>query len=95
MVKLLAAYKAHLDSALIFVAAWGNEEAAELLLKYGASPNAAGRKGSTALMPAEQGGHLMIAELLLDRGTNIDAVDDEGQSVFIHAGKKGHDRAFA
>jgi len=58
------------DTPLHIVAAWGDDEAARVLLDAGAEIDVPGEEGCTPLHEAIMQGHVETARLLLSRGAN-------------------------
>ncbi|CAD6500059.1 BgTH12-04164 [Blumeria graminis f. sp. triticale] len=58
-----------------------NIEIVQLLLKYGANPDTADKKGRTALMTAAWRNHWHILNLLIHKGASINAQDHKGRNV--------------
>lgn len=63
---------------LMEAAGKGDVDAVRKLLEKGASVNARGADGRTALMEAAYGGHKDIVRLLLDKGADVKAKKDDG-----------------
>lgn len=63
---------------LIEAAGRGDETAVRTQLEKGASVNAGGADGRTALMEAAYGGHKEIVKLLLEKGADVKAKKDDG-----------------
>ena len=75
---------------LYFAAQGGHLEIAELLLKYGADPNAKSNLGSP-LQVAARRGHLDVARALLQFAADPNAVGGEFDNTPLHeAAKSGH-----
>lgn len=68
----------------------GNAQAAELLLKHGASPSLPGDGGTTPLIHASRRGHPQIVQMLLDAGAPARYTTGMGESAFIAATFGGH-----
>jgi hypothetical protein len=64
------------DTPLHFACVWGDIEAAEILLKSGADPNAVGDLNCTPLYNAVSFGHVRCAKLLLDAGASADSSNE-------------------
>ena len=77
------------DDLLLSAIHHGHCECASLLLRHGASPNAIGLGGISALCMAVQLKGSELAQLLLDHGANVKAVDDNQQSAVHHAARTG------
>jgi hypothetical protein len=68
----------------------GNEEIAGLLLKAGASVNAANGDGMTPLMLAAQHGRTAVLSMLVQERPNPDSQDSHGNTAILLAAKNGH-----
>lgn len=73
------------DNALHEAARNADAAMTELLLAYGADPNAANAKGFRALHYAASKGNAALAELLLARGADVNALTSDGRSPLIFA----------
>lgn len=72
---------------LNLVAAHGGAEAAEILLRHGAAPYLADKRGLTALMTAAKGGHAEVLRQVLTRGFRVDEAYAEGYDEMRINGK--------
>jgi ankyrin repeat protein len=83
-------------SGLHIAAKAGNGKLAELLLSYGADPNAqelrgtSGNGGKTPLMYAAEGGHTHVASVLLEHGAQPQLQSAKGMSALHCAAIHGH-----
>lgn len=68
----------------------GHFNTAQLLLKKGATVNAADYKQNTALILASQAGHLPLVKELLAYGANVHAKCNDGRTALMFASQKGH-----
>lgn len=86
---ILIAYGAHLNAqdyaykntALIWAACIGHNEAVKILIKAGADLNAQSENGETALMIAARNGRTEAAELLIKAGANLHSKDKDGYTA--------------
>ena len=78
------------DAALIEAVRSGDEERVALELVRGASANARGRDGASALALAARSGFRAVAASLIDAGANVNATDDAGTSPLFVAASSGH-----
>ena len=76
---------APVDQALRDAALNGRIEAVRSGLGKGASPDARGPDGRTALMMAAFNGHAETVELLLDRGASTNVLDGAGRTALVYA----------
>ncbi len=74
------------STPLAWAAGNGDAAAVNLLLKYGAKPDAA-QAGQTPFIAAAQANDVSIMQTLKDSGARIDAQDEEGDSSLIYAAK--------
>lgn len=65
-------------SALHYAAAIGNNPILQILIAQKANPDASSPNGTTALMMAARGGHILSVKLLLDAGANIFLKNEQG-----------------
>ncbi|KUL91240.1 hypothetical protein ZTR_01767 [Talaromyces verruculosus] len=77
-------------TALIWAARNGNRDMIELLLEYGANPDAHSSSGETALLASSEAGHEGIVSFLIKRGANLFAKDSFGESALYKAAAHGH-----
>ncbi len=77
-------------TALHRAVAAGKREVAELLLSYGANPNAKDSGGFSALHHAAIGDYKEMAELLIAKGADVNAKDASGNRPLYHAVRSGH-----
>jgi hypothetical protein len=73
------------NTALIWAAAFPDEELARELLDRGAAIDARNKNGVTALMAAAGWGHVDMVRLLLARGADPDLKDNRDQTALMHA----------
>ncbi|WP_375316602.1 ankyrin repeat domain-containing protein [Wolbachia endosymbiont (group A) of Colletes cunicularius] len=78
------------DTPLMWAAENGRVNAAQILLKYGASIEVKNNDGMTALHWAAQNGHLGVAKLLADNGAIIRAIDNNGRKPIHVAALHGN-----
>jgi putative aminopeptidase FrvX len=79
-----------LRTALQRAAAVGNKEVAELLLSYGANPNARDSGGLSALHYAATNDHKEMVELLIAKGADVNAKDASANTPLCNAVRSGH-----
>ncbi len=65
---------------------------AKLLIKKGASPDIADKKGVTALILAASKGNLELVQLMVDNGANINIKDNAGQTANSYAIQSGKNK---
>jgi uncharacterized protein len=65
-------------TALHYAAASGSQAILQLLLKHQANPDATSPNGTTALMMAARGGHILGVKLLLDAGADVLLKNEQG-----------------
>ncbi len=80
-------------TALMYAAAFGMSEIADLLIANGADVDATDNRGATALMEASRHGRDEIVEQLLRAGAKVDAEDRTGRTALMLAAAGGHLRA--
>ena len=68
----------------------GNQQAVEILLKRGESPDALDRYGNTALMLAARNGSAEICALLLEAGADRELRDSKGRTALMIAEELNH-----
>lgn len=78
------------STPLITAAAFGQPEAAKLLIDAGADLNAQNTDGSTALHTAAAFGKTEVAKLLIDAGIGLDIKNKEGSTALHTAAFMGH-----
>ena len=66
---------------LITASGKGDQKEVKALIDKGASVNARGQDGRTALMEAAYGGHTEVVKLLLEKGADVTAVKDDGATA--------------
>ncbi|XP_037091766.1 protein TANC2-like isoform X2 [Pollicipes pollicipes] len=71
-------------------AAEGFDEMLQLLLKFGAAPDAANARGATPLMLAAAGGHACAVQTLLQCGASVGLRDAGRRCALVHAAVHGH-----
>lgn len=64
-------------------------EMAQLLIEFGADPNARDKSGATSLHHQAKAGRSDVVEFLLGSGVELDAKDDRGRTALFSAGAKG------
>ena len=69
------------NTPLHAVAVWGDVQAAEVLLRNGADPNAAGEDGYTPLHEAVEQGHHDLCNILLQNGALVHARNRDGATA--------------
>jgi len=79
-----------IDQMLIDAAGRGDVTETQRLLGAGASVQARGRSGLTALLAATRGNHVEVARLLISAGADVNAQDDFRDSAYLVAGAQGH-----
>jgi ankyrin repeat protein len=77
-------------TALIWAARNGKRDMIELLLEYGANPDAHSSSGETALLASSEAGHEGIVSFLIKRGANLFAKDSFGENALYKAAANGH-----
>ncbi len=82
-------------NALMLAVKKGNQQLAQTLLQYKASPNAKNAGGLTPLMIAAFGNQDMIVTLLLKSGANANLKDDEGKTALMLAKENEATKAIA
>jgi ankyrin repeat protein len=78
------------DTALTWSSWYGNLDAINLLLNYGADINLPGVRNKTPLAWAAEAGRKDAVALLLDRGADASIKDDEGKTPLDIARERGH-----
>jgi ankyrin repeat protein len=73
------------QTALMWAAAEGNTEAADVLVEAGADPTLKSNGGFTPLLFAVRNAHIATAELLLKRGANVNELAPDGSSALSMA----------
>ena len=76
-------------SPLVFATYFGNQEAAEYLIKKGAEINHKDVLGNTVLMGVSFKGLTELAELLISNGADIEAKNNAGETALMFAAKYG------
>ena len=79
-----------LRTALHRAVAAGHREVAELILSYGANPNARDSSGFSALHYAAINDNKKMVELLIARGADVNAKDASGNTPLYNAVRSGH-----
>lgn len=77
-------------TALHIASKFGQNEAVEQLLHFGALINCVDNAGMTPLMHAAKCGHFHTVTLLMDMGSNPNMQDNAGWGAMHHAAKYGH-----
>lgn len=80
----------NLQTPLHLAARWGKPAAAEVLLRYKASPEMLDELGWTPLMWAAMRNKGPVAEKLLKAGARINAIDSDGNTPLILSVWRGH-----
>eukprot|EP00756_Hemistasia_phaeocysticola_P029211 Hpha_TRINITY_DN16216_c1_g1::TRINITY_DN16216_c1_g1_i35::g.12775::m.12775 len=74
-----------INDQLVQAAQWGNTATVRRLVESGASLEAKGGWGYTALMKAAMYGHTATVQLLLDKGARVEAKDNDGGTPLDYA----------
>eukprot|EP00756_Hemistasia_phaeocysticola_P029206 Hpha_TRINITY_DN16216_c1_g1::TRINITY_DN16216_c1_g1_i25::g.12766::m.12766 len=74
-----------INDQLVQAAQWGNTATVRRLVESGASLEAKGGWGYTALMKAAMYGHTATVQLLLDKGASVEAKNNYGNTALNYA----------
>jgi uncharacterized protein len=77
------------DAALYRAAERGDLEAVRDQLDGGASPDAIGERGRTAITAAAYGGHARVVRALLEAGANVNRQDETRANPLLATGETG------
>ena len=80
----------NLQTPLHLAARWGKPAAAEVLLRYKASPEMLDELGWTPLMWAAMRNKRAVAEKLLKAGARVNSIDSDGNTPLILSVWRGH-----
>jgi ankyrin repeat protein len=78
------------NEGFILAATRGHADMVKVLLDAGASVNAPGANGNTALMEAAARGHTQVVKMLLGAGADVGLVNEDGNTALMTAAALGH-----
>ncbi|RYO96852.1 hypothetical protein DL765_011425 [Monosporascus sp. GIB2] len=78
-------------TGLHLAAYFGVNDAANILLEHGQSPDLRSNYDRTPLSYAAANGHESVVRLLLDKGADVESEDNSGQTPLSWAARKGHE----